>query len=158
MKTGKPIRIIIYALLTLGIMTAIFLLSAQDAGLSASLSDGFLSTRLGRLIARLIPSITGEGTNHDIRKIAHIFEFFCLGVTGTLLFSELCERKRNALSFGLLLGFLYACSDEWHQTFVPGRSGSLSDVCIDSIGVLLGAVSVGVILLSAQRKKAEIDK
>lgn len=158
MKTGKHIRITIYALLTLGIMTTIFLLSAQDARLSASLSDGFLSTKLGSLLIRVIPSITGEGTNHDIRKIAHILEFFCLGVTGTLLFSELCKRKRNALSLSLLLSFLYACSDEWHQTFVPGRSGSLSDVCIDSIGVLLGAVSVGLILLSSQSKKAEIDK
>ena len=33
---------------------------------------------------------------------------------------------------------LYACSDEFHQTFVPGRAGRVGDVLVDSAGVLLG--------------------
>jgi len=32
---------------------------------------------------------------------------------------------------------LYAASDEWHQTFVPGRGGTVSDVCIDTTGIML---------------------
>lgn len=152
MKTGKLIRIIIFALMTLSVMTVIFLLSAQDARLSASLSDDFLSTGLGSIVVRFFPGITGDGANYDIRKLAHIFEFFCLGVTGTLLFNELCRMKRNAVISGLLLGFIYACSDEWHQTFVPGRSGSFSDVCIDFFGVLLGTASVALLLLCTQKR------
>lgn len=154
METRKHIRIVIYALMTLAVMTGIFLLSAQDASHSSSLSDGFLTTDVGRLIAGLFPNITGEGANHDIRKLAHIFEFFCLGVTGALLFGELCAKRMNAFLFSLLLGFLYACSDEWHQTFVAGRSGRFSDVCIDFFGVLLGAAGVAVILLLTARKRS----
>lgn len=29
---------------------------------------------------------------------------------------------------------LYACTDEYHQLFVPGRSGQLRDVMIDAVG------------------------
>ena len=35
-------------------------------------------------------------------------------------------------------GILYAITDEVHQLYIPGRSGKWQDVCIDSIGVLLG--------------------
>ncbi len=34
---------------------------------------------------------------------------------------------------------LYACFDEFYQTFIPGRTGLLQDVLIDSIGIALGA-------------------
>jgi VanZ family protein len=33
------------------------------------------------------------------------------------------------------LALLYALSDEYHQTFVPGRSGDLADVLVDSMGI-----------------------
>lgn len=48
-------------------------------------------------------------------------------------------RDRFFLS-GALFSLLYAASDEWHQTFVPGRMGSLGDLALDALGVLLGAV------------------
>lgn len=38
----------------------------------------------------------------------------------------------------LLIGFLYAVSDEIHQYFVPGRAMQARDVLIDTVGVLLG--------------------
>jgi len=37
----------------------------------------------------------------------------------------------------LIVVVLYALSDEWHQTFVPGREGTLRDVGFDTIGALL---------------------
>nr|WP_051527067.1 VanZ family protein [[Eubacterium] cellulosolvens] len=45
-------------------------------------------------------------------------------------------RSRTGASF--LLGALYAASDEFHQLFVPGRSGQFTDVLIDSGGVIAG--------------------
>lgn len=35
----------------------------------------------------------------------------------------------------------YALSDEWHQSFVPGRQFSLGDIVLDAIGVVLGLVA-----------------
>lgn len=55
-------------------------------------------------------------------------------------------RIRKAFPTALFLGFLYACSDEYHQTFVSGRSGELKDVMIDTTGVLIGAVIIAFII------------
>ncbi|MBQ3466792.1 MAG: VanZ family protein, partial [Oscillospiraceae bacterium] len=48
------------------------------------------------------------------------------------------QRRWPAFLTGLLFCFLYACSDEFHQLFVPGRAGMFSDVLIDTVGVLFG--------------------
>lgn len=45
-----------------------------------------------------------------------------------------------------ILCFFYACTDEWHQTFRSGRSGSFRDVMIDSIGMVLG---IGIVTLAS---------
>lgn len=52
----------------------------------------------------------------------------------------------------LLIGFLYACSDEFHQRFVPGRSGEFRDVVIDTAGVLIG-IAIVLILFPALKHR-----
>ena len=47
-------------------------------------------------------------------------------------------QLKNAYILGFIWSVLYACSDEFHQLFVPGRSGQFIDVCIDSSGALFG--------------------
>ena len=54
--------------------------------------------------------------------------------------------KAKSLSLAWGIGALYACTDEFHQRFVPGRSGELRDVGIDCCGVL-----TGVLLYTAYR-------
>ena len=44
---------------------------------------------------------------------------------------------KYVLWFSILLTLTYAISDEIHQTFVPTRTGSLTDVFIDSVGIFL---------------------
>lgn len=48
----------------------------------------------------------------------------------------------------LLLSSLYAISDEYHQTFVPGRNGTLADVLVDGVGMVL---ALGIWLLVTGR-------
>jgi VanZ family protein len=45
---------------------------------------------------------------------------------------------RWTLPLAFLLTLLYAASDEYHQTFVPGRDGTLADLLIDAVGAALG--------------------
>jgi hypothetical protein len=45
---------------------------------------------------------------------------------------------------------LYAASDEWHQTFIPGRDGCVRDVLIDAAGAL---VAMAGFLMWARRKR-----
>ncbi len=49
-------------------------------------------------------------------------------------------RGVKNLALALLLTLLYAISDEWHQTFVPGRNGQLADVLVDLSGALLALI------------------
>ena len=46
----------------------------------------------------------------------------------------------------MLVGVTYAASDEFHQSFVPGRGPSIIDVGIDSLGVLTGILIVLIII------------
>jgi VanZ family protein len=68
------------------------------------------------------------------KKFAHVTEY---GILTGLLFGAVRMHIRHrgyALLLAALIAVLYAFSDEWHQTFVPGREGTLRDVAIDALG------------------------
>jgi VanZ family protein len=54
------------------------------------------------------------------------------------------ERKRIAVVLGIAL--LYAISDEWHQSFVPGRYPDAFDVAVDVIGAACGLLAARWVL------------
>lgn len=142
------VRLVIYSSITAVIMLLIFLFSAQHGDGSQNLSDGFLKTLIGDLLSRILPRFTGD-FGYDIRKYAHMFEYFCLGISSSLLFWEIFigTRRRAIKATGAAeaFSFLYACSDEFHQLFVPERAGKFSDVRVDSVGFSLAAVLMLVI-------------
>ena len=47
------------------------------------------------------------------------------------------------IAFGF--AFIFACTDEIHQLFVPGRSGRIGDVLIDSRGAVVGGSIIRII-------------
>ena len=72
-----------------------------------------------------------------LRKIAHILEYAILTF---LLFRAGISagwQIKKAIILSIIIAFLYALTDEYHQTFVSGRQGRLKDVGFDSIGVLI---------------------
>ncbi len=78
-----------------------------------------------------------------IRKCAHVSEFFILGILVINLISKYNVKYSYLISF--IICVLYASIDEFHQLFVPGRSGQVTDVLIDLIGVVLGLLLVFLI-------------
>lgn len=69
-----------------------------------------------------------------LRKIAHMSVYLAL----TLLWLRaLAPATPGALALAVAIAFLFAVSDEYHQTFVEGRHGSPVDVGIDTIGIAL---------------------
>jgi VanZ family protein len=66
-----------------------------------------------------------------VRKASHISEYTIL----TGLFWWLYQPSKQALTFAALSSICYAITDEFHQSFVPGRGASPIDVLIDSSGV-----------------------
>lgn len=100
----------------------------------------------GSLLAFLTPWLTAlgiqpEGFHTILRKLAHLSEYGLLGVLWTmeLWLGPHREKRRGAmerLSFCMLTAFL----DETIQLFVPGRSGEIRDVWIDTAGAWTGIV------------------
>ncbi len=143
----------LYGLLTLAVMVLIFYMSAKDATESGGMSKWLVQTAFGRMLVRLLPRITDRGAEIDLRKYAHMAEYAMLAVPSALFFRELLLQRRvplRALGCSLVFCFLYACSDEYHQTFVPGRAGAMVDVAVDMAGVVLGLI---LVLLACMRRK-----
>lgn len=93
--------------------------------------------------------------DHPVRKTAHATEYAILGM---LLFGAAYQtreqRRRTAvLSWGI--GTFYAATDEIHQIFVPGRSGQITDVMIDSSGVAVGVLILLLLSDLAKRIRAK---
>jgi VanZ family protein len=90
-----------------------------------------------------------------IRATGHLLAYATLA--GLLLVALSWGRRprlRDALiAFGL--AFLYALSDEWHQSFVPDRTGRLDDVVTDTIGALIGLALAWVALTWLARRRAQ---
>lgn len=87
-----------------------------------------------------LPSLSsGLGvTDLILRKLAHMFEFGLLAwLLYRALFVSLPLDRFNSLAWALILTFIYAVSDEFHQLFVFGREGRFTDVLIDSLGILV---------------------
>ena len=78
-----------------------------------------------------------------VRKGAHVTEYAILAL---LLYRALrpTQRRRpetwcpRCAGWALGIAVAYAASDEWHQSFVPSRDGSIHDVIIDGSGAALG--------------------
>ena len=74
------------------------------------------------------------------RKVAHFSIYAVLGFLFALLFKEYNYNFKHIFNRAVVFSFLYACTDEFHQLFVIGRSCELRDVCIDSLGAAFGAM------------------
>ncbi|MBQ6436480.1 VanZ family protein [bacterium] len=53
---------------------------------------------------------------------------------------HLASRSRYFWLWLLLFCFFYACTDEWHQSFVPGRTATWRDVGFDTLGACLACL------------------
>lgn len=151
------LRVLFWALVAAW-MAVIFAFSAQAADDSNQTSNGvirWLLTHFNRSFSSLSLEeqvLSIEAWSFVVRKLAHCAVFAVLGCLAFAAFSvELPPRR--AFPAALLLGGGCGILDEVHQSFVPGRSCELRDMCIDFAGALLGAAFLLLILYWIQRKK-----
>ncbi len=127
-KIVKLLLIVIWLLV-------IFLFSNQDGSTSTSLTNGILEKYLFFVDSDIFFMI--------IRKMAHITEYFILGILVLNFINELKIDKKIVVS--ILICFILASFDELHQLFIPDRTGCLLDVFIDMIGASLGILILSLI-------------
>ena len=86
-----------------------------------------------------------------VRKSAHFIGYMILGILASGLILQY-ENINKKYPLAFLICVIYAISDEIHQLFVPGRSGQVRDVLIDSAGSLLGIMAFVNILIKFNKK------
>lgn len=152
-KKNLIVKRILFIIMLLATLYLIFCFSSQDGEQS-----GNLSLKVTNFIVNLFSKIKNMDTalrmhyieklHPIIRKLAH-FSIYCL--VGFSVMGFWCTfdiKNKYKLLWSILIGVTYATSDEFHQSFIPGRGPSIRDVCIDSAGVLTGIfVMIFLILL-----------
>lgn len=86
-----------------------------------------------------------EEYQHYIRKAAHFTEYLILAITVAF---PLYVYGLRGIPLVLVAGMIcvgYACLDEYHQSFIAGRSPSKKDVVIDSCGSFVGIIITRII-------------
>lgn len=116
-----------------GWYAVIWFFSAQNGVESQNVSDGVL-TQLFHYDILNSPLVLSGLLSFLVRKAAHMGVFFVL--TGLLVFALKGYVQRPAVQAvaAISLCAALAAVDEFHQTFVPGRSGLPRDVVIDLCG------------------------
>ena len=136
MKRKRVWRIVSVALIVVWAVV-IFSFSAQPDTESSEIS-GHVSYRIVKMWNQVF------GLN-PVRKAAHMSEYAVLAL---LIFQALTafDRKKNRGCMALGITAAYAATDEFHQLFVPGRAGRVTDVLIDSAGAFLALLAIHIIL------------
>lgn len=161
-------------LITIGIMVMIFCFSGQTRESSNSLSSEITNIliKIKKWIDSFLPvqGYDGEyepGTyslfddlNHYVRKLAHLTEFAMLGMSVHFHLKARTEYYEKAFGriyvlYSLLIGAVYAISDEVHQLFVSGRGAQVKDVIIDTVGVFLGIMISLFVMHRIAKKKVK---
>lgn len=156
----KRIISLIFLLLWMGL---IFFLSNQTADESSAVSGGLIKTVIKFILPEISPETLKDivsALQFFVRKGAHFTLYTVLGIFSFLTFityERLSLTFRTVLS--VFIGVVYAVSDEFHQTFISGRSGEARDVFIDSCGVLLGAlISLAIYKIHRHIKNRRVSR
>lgn len=142
---------VIFAILTIITFTIIFIFSEQNGELSGKTSRGFTEK-----IINLLPVSKNwdkdkkqdiiENLQTVVRKLAH-FTIYTIAGIWIMAFVNTYDNlaMKNKILLALIVGVIYAILDEFHQMFSGGRTPSVKDVGIDSLGVCFG-ISIDMLI------------
>lgn len=124
----------------------IFSFSAEDSKESLNSSDQVIITTAETIKREELTPKEKESLIEryivPVRKSAHFFLYFVLGFLVYTLIKDICGLTPASIIFTMIFCIVYACSDEIHQIFVPGRTAQVFDVFVDSCGSLLSTFIV----------------
>ncbi len=132
MDKNKKIISWVMLLIWMGI---IFFMSHQPGEVSSSQSE--LVIKIFQFLGIELNECFGELATFVVRKTAHFSEYLILFFFAYNVSKRYFSNKK-ARVYAIIFVFLYACSDEFHQYFIPGRSMAFKDVLIDTSGGLVG--------------------
>lgn len=156
---NNNINVVLFVLIAFWLATT-FIFSAQEGKQSTVTSQGVIQTVIDKL-----PHTKELSDNEKkdliqkwkkpIRKLAH----FSIYLIGGFLIYALVNNLKLQIAVKILVaqvvGTMFATFDEVHQLFVPGRSGEVFDVCIDSMGILVGILLAVLVISIVEKRKVK---
>ena len=95
-----------------------------------------------------------EKLNYPLRKVAHASEYFIFTILILIALKNSDVKGNKKFIIALVICFIYACTDEYHQTFVNGRTGQFSDTLIDTFGGFISCLMYALMMkINKIRKK-----
>ena len=149
---------VVFTLALIGCIAFIFSNSMAVAEVS-SVSSGRVLQLLQAVLRRLgHPALAQRLTMHIVRKMAHFCEYTLEGFLLMLCMRVYSRHPLRHITVPMLAGVLTALTDETIQLFSQGRSSQVTDVWLDSAGVLAGILAALLLmglwrLLFHHRKK-----
>ncbi len=129
---------VIFTSLTIIWMLIIFMFSNQKSVTSTENSQSLIRNTIVNIYKLFDRDASQEKLDKivqtfdvPVRKLCHFTEYFILGILVLLM---LKSYNINNIYLTILICFIYSCTDEIHQLFVPGRSGNIIDILIDTSG------------------------
>lgn len=134
------------------VMAMIFHFSSQGGA-----DSGALSYKVSKAVVKVADEVLdkdlseaqieayAEKYHYLVRKLAHFTEYFILAVSVAFPLYVYGMRGIWLVFFAGAFCVGFACLDEYHQSFVAGRTPSKKDVFIDSCGAFLGIIITRII-------------
>ena len=137
------IQRIIFAILTIATFTTIFIFSSQNGDESGSISREFTKKiieilQLDKNLNEIEKENLIENSQFVIRKLAHFTIYTIAGINIYGFINTYDIKNKNKVIGALIVGVIYAISDEIHQMFSGDRTPAVRDVLIDTCGILFG--------------------
>lgn len=106
-----------------------------------------------------VPKVSeSSAVDFAAHKIAHMIEY---AILGALIYRALRQEKigkLEAVIYAIIIAAFYGFTDEFHQSFTPGRTTRLRDVFIDTIGATTGILIVWKLLPKMPKKLLNLVK
>lgn len=143
---------VLFIITTIILMSVIFSFSSENSEESSDTS-GVITDKAVHTFVKDYDKMSSEKKtsireeiNHIVRKTAHFSIYAALGFC-----ISMATGRRRLFSKGsiltIILCFIYAFSDEFHQNFVPGRSCEFKDMMIDTAGATVGMLISLLVLM-----------
>ena len=166
---NEKIKIIISVLFVIFCAGFIFFMSSMDK----NESNGKSKTIINGVVEKSVDTTNGLGItdkhpskykmqrviekwNYPLRKVAHASEYFVFTVLILVALKNSGGSGVKMYVIALIICFIYSCTDEYHQTFVNGRTGQFSDVLIDTFGGAISCLTYNIIIKINKYKKEHV--
>ncbi|HEV7426652.1 MAG TPA: VanZ family protein [Thermoanaerobaculia bacterium] len=119
------------------------ILGASTDLFSGSNTSGVLQRIAMMILGHRLAPATAEPVNFVIRKMAHLTEY---GILAALTFRALRGERQSwspRWAIGaIVIATCIASIDEFHQSFVPSRTGTWHDVVLDAAGAAIAQILI----------------